>query len=113
MANATQGAGHGAGEGAGHSPGYRLYWITWVFLLVVTMIMLAMEYVSWPTWVLLAVLLGAMLLKAGVISGYFMHLCYEKPALILIVAAGILAVAFLMFVIMAIDAARVGRLAVG
>jgi caa(3)-type oxidase subunit IV len=105
MANATQGAGHGAG--------YRLYWIAWVFLLVVTMIMLAMEYVSWPTWILLTVLLGAMLLKAGVISGYFMHLRYEKPALIVIVAAGILAVAAIMFIIMAIDAARVGRLVPG
>jgi caa(3)-type oxidase subunit IV len=101
MANAT------------HGTGYRLYWITWVFLLVLTMVMLAMEYVSWPPWILLSVLLGAMLVKAGVISGYFMHLRFEKPALIVIVAASLLIVGLVLFVLLAIDAMRVHQLSAG
>jgi caa(3)-type oxidase subunit IV len=101
MANAT------------HGTGYRLYWITWVFLLVLTMVMLAMEYVSWPPWILLSVLLVAMLVKAGVISGYFMHLRFEKPALIVIVAASLLMVGLVLFVLLAIDAMRVHQLSAG
>jgi cytochrome c oxidase subunit IV len=101
MANATHGA------------GYRLYWITWVFLLAVTLVMLAMEYVSWPQWILLTVLLGAMLLKASVISGYFMHLRFEKPALIVIVAASLLLVGLVLFALLAIDALRVHQLSAG
>ena len=101
MQNATQGS------------GYRRYWITWIFLLVVTMIMLAMEYVSWPKWILLTVLLLAMLVKASVISGYFMHLRFEKPALIVIVAAGLLLVGLLLYALLAIDALRVNQLSAG
>ena len=101
MANAT------------HGTGYRLYWITWIFLLAVTMVMLAMEYVSWPQWILLAVLLVAMLVKASVISGYFMHLRFEKPALILIVAASLLLVGAILFGLLAIDALRVHQLSTG
>ena len=98
---------------ATHGSGYRLYWITWVFLLVVTLVMLAMEYVSWPQWILLTVLLLAMLLKASVIAGYFMHLRFEKPALIAIVAASLLLVGLVLFVLLAIDALRVQQLSAG
>ena len=98
---------------ATHGSGYRLYWITWVFLLAVTMIMLGMEYVSWPQWILLTVLLLGMMLKASVITGYFMHLRFEKPALIIIVAASILVVATVLFVLLAIDALRVHQLSTG
>jgi len=98
MANAT------------HGTGYRLYWITWIFLLMVTMVMLAMEYVSWPQWMLLTVLLVAMLVKASVISGYFMHLRFERPALIVIVAASLVLVGLVLFVLLAIDAIRVHQL---
>ncbi|HWP83687.1 MAG TPA: cytochrome C oxidase subunit IV family protein [Terriglobia bacterium] len=101
MANAT------------HESGYRLYWITWVFLLVVTVVMLAMEYVTWPQWILLSVLVGAMLLKASVISGYFMHLRFERPALIVMVAASLLVVGLILFALLAIDALRVHQLSSG
>src|SRR3990172_822533 len=101
MSNATPGS------------GYRLYWITWLFLLMITIIMLAMEYVSWPQWILLTVLLLAMLLKASVISGYFMHLRFERPALIVIVAASLLLVGLVLFSLLAIDAMRVHQLSAG
>jgi len=100
MANATQGM------------GYRRYWITWFFLLAVTMGMLLLEYVSWPQWILLAVLVLAMLVKASVISGYFMHLRFEKPALILIIGAGLLLTGAILFVLLALDASRVNQLSV-
>jgi cytochrome c oxidase subunit IV len=100
MANATPGS------------GYRLYWITWILLLVVTTFMLALEFVSWPQWILMAVLLGAMLLKASVISGYFMHLRFERPGLIVIVGGAILLTAVVLFTLLALDAHRINQLTV-
>jgi cytochrome c oxidase subunit IV len=95
-----------------HETGYRLYWITWIFLLAMTVGMLLLEYVSWPQWILLAVLVVAMLTKASVISGYFMHLRFERPALILIVAASILLVGAILFAVLAWDAHHVGEVSV-
>ena len=90
-----------------HTGGYRLYWITWCFLLAMTVGMLLLGAVSWPQWALAGVLLAAMLVKAGVIAGYFMHLRFEKPVLILIVAASILLTGTILFVLLALDALRV------
>ena len=100
MANAT------------HGTGYRMYWITWALLLLVTLGMLAMEYLAWPAWILITVLVAAMMLKASVISGYFMHLRFERRALIVIIGASILLTALVMFVLLALDAHRVGQLSV-
>ena len=100
MANATRGT------------GYRLYWITWICLLAITTLMLALEYVSWPAWILLAVLLAAMLVKASVIAGYFMHLRFERPVLILIVAASVLFFGAYLFALLAVDAHRIHEISV-
>lgn len=101
MASAT----HGTGE---HT-GYRLYWVTWVILLVITMVMLAVEYLSAPRWILLIVLLGSMLLKAGTITGNFMHLRYERKGLVLIVALSLMLTGLFLFGYLAADAMHVGE----
>ena len=92
---------------ATHGTGYGMYWIVWVLLLVLTLIMLGMEFVTLPQWMLLAVLLVAMMVKASVISGYFMHLRYEKKGLIWLVGASIILAGLVMFTIMAVDAVHV------
>jgi cytochrome c oxidase subunit IV len=84
--------------------GYRLYWITWGILLVITLIMLVTDSAPVPRWVLLGVLLVAMLVKAAFIAGNFMHLRFEHPGLVAIVAGSLLLVGLAMYMIFALDA---------
>lgn len=100
-------------ENTTHTTGYRLYWRTWLFLLALTAAMLGMEFLAWPQWVLLAVLLSAMLVKAAFIAGNFMHLRFERPALIWIVAGSLLATAFVLILFLAVDARHILRLSSG
>jgi cytochrome c oxidase subunit IV len=100
-------------ENTTHTTGYRLYWRTWLFLLALTAGMLGIEFLAWPRWVLLAVLLSAMLVKAAFIAGNFMHLRFERPALIWIVAGSLLATASALILFLALDARHVLRLSSG
>lgn len=81
---------------------YGTYWKIWVVLLTLTVFMLAVEGLGLPTGVALTVLVAAMLTKATLIGGWFMHLRYEKLLITLCIALGtLLAAAFLFFLIMA------------
>lgn len=56
-------------------------------------------------------LLGAMMVKAFLIGGWFMHLRFERPALVIPIVFGtLLTVAFLFFLI-AVDGAAMLRMA--
>ena len=88
-------------------PGYRTYWRTWFLLLVLTLIMVVMDQVNAPRAVLLVVLLSAMLTKAILIGGNFMHLRYEKPSLAITVAATLLLTGAVLFFLIAPDGARI------
>lgn len=83
-------------EAAGASP-YRIYWITWSILLVVTVAMLASEKFNMPRWFLVVFLLCFMMVKAVMITGNFMHLRYEHRRMAFIVAAGILVTSLILF----------------
>ena len=96
-----------------HTTGYKLYWQTWVILLVLTIVMLGIEFLSWPEWILIAVLLAAMVIKAAFIAGNFMHLRFERPALIWIISLGLFATAFVMILFLAWDAKHVLSLSAG
>jgi caa(3)-type oxidase subunit IV len=76
---------------------YRVYWITWVILLVITMAMLAAESLHMPRWFLIGFLLAFMMVKATMIGGNFMHLRYEKRNLAVMVAVGILVTSLILF----------------
>jgi caa(3)-type oxidase subunit IV len=75
---------------SGHGNPYRIYWVTWVILLVVTVAMLLAEKFQMPRWFLVAFLLAFMMVKASMIGGNFMHLRYEHRRIAIMVAAGIL-----------------------
>jgi len=80
---------------------YGTYWKIWIVLLILTVVMLAVEGLGLPTGVALAILLGAMMTKATLIGGWFMHLRYEKMLIMLCLVLGtLLAAAFLFFLIM-------------
>lgn len=93
--------------------GYGTYWMTWGLLLALTLVMLSLSYVSLPKKIVLLLLLAAMMAKASLIGGYFMHLRYEKPALALAVAAGILATGAALAILLVWDGLRVLRLSLG
>jgi len=86
--------------------GYRIYWIVWFILLLVTLGMMLLGTTALTT-ALILVLLAGMLLKASLIGGYFMHLRFERASLIVIVAVGILATAGILFFLIAPDGLRV------
>jgi cytochrome c oxidase subunit IV len=81
---------------AGKSP-YRVYWVTWIILLAITVAMLAAESLHMPRWFLVAFLLLFMMVKATMIGGNFMHLRYEKRNLSVMVALGILLTSFILY----------------
>jgi cytochrome c oxidase subunit IV len=90
---------------------YRTYWIAWFLLLVLTGIMLLAEKLRLPALATLVVLVGAMLVKATVIGGWFMHLRYERPALVLSVVLGTLATAAALFFLIVPDGISMYHLA--
>ena len=90
--------------------GYRLYWRTWLILLVLTLVMLFMDAAPISRLALLGVLLAAMMIKAVLIGANFMHLRFEKRVLALSVSLGLLLTGLALFVLIALDAQRIGKL---
>jgi cytochrome c oxidase subunit IV len=76
---------------------YRVYWVTWSILLVITLAMLLAESLQMPRWFLIVFLVAFMMVKAVMIGGNFMHLRYEKRNLAVMVAAGILVTSLILF----------------
>jgi cytochrome c oxidase subunit IV len=96
-----------AGSRSTSHSGYRLYGVTWLVLLGITLVMLAVEYFSAPPWIPIGVLLTAMLAKAATIAGNFMHLRYERKGLVLIVALSLAFTAIFLFGYLAADARHI------
>ncbi len=87
--------------------GYRTYWSTWLLLLVLTLVMLAIGYVSLPKVFMVFLLVPAMLVKASLIGAHFMHLRFERLNLVLTVAVGILATGTILFLLISFDGIRI------
>jgi len=77
---------------------YRMYWINWAILLVITVAMLGAEAVHMSRWVLVPFLLSFMMVKASMISGSFMHLRFEHRRLWLMVGVGLLVTSLILFI---------------
>ena len=86
---------------------YRLYWIIWAVLLVLTVVMLFLDESPLARNVLIVVLVGAMLAKVILVAGYFMHLRFETFALGVTVIVGLLITGAILFVLIAPDAYHV------
>jgi cytochrome c oxidase subunit IV len=76
---------------------YKVYWVTWGILLVITVAMLAAESFHMPRWFLVVFLLLFMMVKAVMIGGNFMHLRFERRNLAVMVALGILLTSFILY----------------
>ena len=85
----------------------RVYWITWGVLLAVTGVMLLADGASLPRTTLLAVMLGAMAIKASLIAGNFMHLRQERAGIVLTVIVGLFVLGIVLYALIAPDARRI------
>lgn len=92
------------------TPRYGLYWRIWLVLLSLTVLMIFLDSVAMPRGLLVMVLVLAMLIKAGLVAGYFMHLRFEKMALRVSVVVGLLLTAAVLFFLIMPDGYRILRL---
>lgn len=90
---------------------YRVYWITWFILLALTLFMVVIEGSPFPRVAAVFLLVVAMLTKAGLIGGWFMHLKFERPALVISVVAGTLLTAAFLFFLLVPDGIAMLKLA--
>ncbi len=80
---------------------YKGYWAIWVVLLVLTLVMIGIEALSLPTAVAVLLLAAAMMTKATLIAGWFMHLRSETRFIMWALVLGTLVTAaFLVFLLM-------------
>jgi cytochrome c oxidase subunit IV len=84
-------------SGSSEGNPYKVYWVTWVILLVITVAMLLAEKLHMPRWFLLLFLLAFMMVKASMIGGNFMHLRHEHRQMTWMVAAGLLVTSLILF----------------
>jgi cytochrome c oxidase subunit IV len=76
---------------------YKIYWVTWTLLLIITIAMLAAEAFHMPRLMLILFLLAFMMVKAVMIAGNFMHLRFERQNLAVMVGTGILITSLILF----------------
>ncbi len=61
-----------------HGGGYRIYVVTWFWLLIITMLEVGIVLVHPPKVFLAVALVTLSLMKATLIIAFFMHLKYER-----------------------------------
>jgi len=87
--------------------GYKTYWITWGILLGFTAFMLAAEYMPFSRTLIVLLLLVAMIFKASLIGGRFMHLSSERAGLVWAVAGTALFLSAYLFALIVPDGLRI------
>ncbi len=70
-----------------HGGGYRIYVVTWFWLLIITMLEVGIVLVHPPKVLLAVALVTLSLMKATLIIAFFMHLKYERLNFIYAVVA--------------------------
>ncbi|MFQ5550427.1 MAG: cytochrome C oxidase subunit IV family protein [Gemmatimonadales bacterium] len=83
---------------------FRTYWGIWSVLLVLTVVMMIVEAVDLSPATTILILVAAMLTKASLIVAWFMHLRFERPALMWSVVAGTLFTAAFLYFLLIPDA---------
>ncbi len=92
-----------------HGGGYKSYVVTWVWLLVITVLEVGIVLVRVPKVLLAISLVTLALMKAALIMAYFMHLKYERLSLVYLVVAPLF-LGIILFFALAPDAVNVLRL---
>jgi len=66
------------------SHGYKQYFLTWLWLLVMTLLALGIGYVTMPEGLKAFLLVSITLAKIGLIGAIFMHLKFERMNLVML-----------------------------
>ena len=90
---------HGESEGTHPAvPAKTFVWI-WVYLVLLTGVEVYMGYIDLPARIMLTILMGCSVIKAGLIMAWFMHLKYEKRSLTLwLVPAAVFCICLMLLV---------------
>lgn len=83
---------------------YSKYWVSWGALLLLTVLMLYSETLPLYRMAAVSLLLVAMLVKAGVIAAWFMHLRFERAALVVSIVGATVLTAVALFALIVPDA---------
>ena len=86
---------------------YKGYWKIWGMLLALTVVMLFLDGAPLPRLIFVVIMVAAMLTKASLIAGYFMHLKQEHPFLQWSLLIGLLINGLILFVLIIPDAYRI------
>lgn len=79
---------------------YKTYWAIWGALLVLTLVMIWVEALTLSAGVGIVILVAAMMIKATLIGGWFMHLKFEARLIMLCLVLGtLITAAFLLFLL--------------
>lgn len=79
-------------------PAKTFVWI-WVYLALLTGVEVYMGYIDLPAKIMLTILMGVSIIKAGLIMSWFMHLKYEKRSLTLwLVPAAVFCIGMMLLV---------------
>ncbi|MBI4279688.1 MAG: cytochrome C oxidase subunit IV family protein [Armatimonadetes bacterium] len=89
-----------------HEGGYKVYVVTWFWLLVLTVLEIGVVLTRIPRLVMVLCLISLALLKAVLIAAYFMHLRFERISLAYIVTTPLILATILFFALVP-DATRV------
>jgi len=81
-----------------HAIGYRQYFLTWCWLLVMTLMALGLGYAPIPEGLKAVLLVGITLAKIVLIASIFMHLKFEKMNLIMITFSPLVLALILFFI---------------
>ncbi len=87
---------------------YAIYWKVWGVLLLLTVTMVFVDQAAIPRTALVLVLITAMLAKAVLISGWFMHLRHERLFLWMSVVVGLLINGAILYGLIVPDGLRIG-----
>lgn len=87
--------------------GLATYWRTWTLLLVLTTLMLVLDSLAMPRTPFVLLMVTAMMLKAALIAGIFMHLRQESLDLVIAIAVCALGCGVLLWALIVVDAHRI------
>jgi cytochrome c oxidase subunit 4 len=101
---------HAGEEAAGHVPAKgSLFVIVWIGLVAVTGVEVLLAYNKIAPGIMLTVLVGLSILKAGLIMAYFMHLKYEKFGLVLLLVPAFMFCVMMICIFFFPDSLRLGN----
>ena len=87
--------------------GFAFYLRVWAVLLGLTLIMIAVDRADLRFGLLAAALVAAMLIKASLIAGYFMHLRFEGRLLVWSVVTGLFGLGLILYLLLIPDGLRI------